>query len=89
MDYKEETRVLKQELKNRVLGYITGGLGLVAGLAWNDAIRGLIDYWLPAGGKDSLWAKFLYAALVTLIIVCLTVYLSRLLADRPESPKNS
>ena len=41
---KEEGKALKKEVRERTLGFITGGLGLVAGLAWNDAIKALIDY---------------------------------------------
>ncbi len=74
---KQESQTLRRELRLRTLGYITGGLGLVAGLAWNEAIRALIDYWLPLGGRDGVMAKFWYAALITAIVVFFGVYLAR------------
>lgn len=78
---KTEGGQIKREVKTRTLGYITGGLGLVAGLAWNDAIRALIDYWIPAG-RESVSAKMLYAVVITLVVVVMSMYVSRLLTDQ-------
>jgi len=46
----------------------------VAGLAWNEAIKALIEYLYPLD-KNSLLAKFVYAALITIIVVVFTTYL--------------
>lgn len=59
---------LKQEVRSRTIGYILAGFGFVAGLAWNEAIKGLIDQLFPLG-QGSLIAKFIYALFVTLIVV--------------------
>lgn len=80
---KEEGKVLRREVRERTLGFITGGLGLVAGLAWNDAIKALIEYLFPLG-KDSIPAKFIYAVLISIIVVALSVYLVRLLKTEEE-----
>lgn len=74
---KEEGKTLQKEMRERTLGFITGGLGLVAGLAWNDAIKALIEYLFPLG-KNSIPAKFIYAALISVIVVVLSMYLVRL-----------
>lgn len=74
---------IKQELNNKILGYILAGLGLVAGLAWNDAIKTLIEYLFPLE-KNGLWAKFLYAILITLIVVIFSVYLTRIFKSKEE-----
>ena len=50
------------------------GMGLVAGLAWNEAIKALIEYLYPLD-QNSLLAKFIYAALITVIIVMFSTYL--------------
>ncbi len=73
----------REEAKNRSLEYMTAAFGLVAALAWNDAIKSLIEYFLPASGK-TLWAKFSYAVIITILITALTIYLIR----RFQSPKN-
>ncbi|MDP2705417.1 MAG: DUF5654 family protein [Patescibacteria group bacterium] len=72
---EEKTRIQK-EITNRTMGYILGGLGLVVGLAWNDAIKVLIEYIFPLS-RNTLLAKFLYAALLTLFVVILTTYFLR------------
>lgn len=51
---------LKKELRGRTLGYVSAALGLVAGLAWNDAIRAAIETIFPLS-KDTIMVKFLYA----------------------------
>lgn len=73
---KQETQALQAEVRERTLGFITAGLGLVAGLAWNDAIKALIDYLFPLD-KNGLLAKFLYAIVITLVVVFLSIYLVR------------
>ena len=71
----EET--LKEGVREKSFGYISAALGLVAGLAWNDAIKALIDSIYPNGGGGVL-AKFIYALIITVIIVIAIVYLDRL-----------
>ena len=73
---KQESQTLRAEVRERTLGFITAGLGLVAGLAWNDAIKALIEYLFPLD-KNGLLAKFLYAVVITLVVVFLSVYLVR------------
>lgn len=74
---RAESSKLQREVRSQTVGYIVGALGLVAGLAWNDAIRALIDHFFPTG-NNSLPAKFGYAALITLLVVILTVWLLKL-----------
>lgn len=68
---------LKQEVREKTMGYILAALGLVAGLAWNEAIKSLIDQFFPFS-KDGVLIKFIYAVIVTIIIVMVTVYLVKL-----------
>jgi len=66
--------MLREEIKQQTKGYIMAGMGLVAGLAWNEAIKALIEYLYPLD-QNSLLAKFIYAALITVIIVMFSTYL--------------
>lgn len=75
---QEEGKELKKEVRERTAGYILTSLGLVAGLAWNEAIKSLIEYIFPLSA-NGLLAKIIYAALVTLIVVLISVYLMRFL----------
>lgn len=69
---------IKEELGNQTLGYVTAAFGLVAGLAWNEAIKSLIEFLFPFNAT-SILAKFIYAAGLTIILVVITYYLSKVL----------
>ncbi len=68
---------IQKNFRERILTYIGGGLGLVAGLAWNEAIGEFITYFFPLS-KNSLMAKFIYALILTLVVVIVIGYLERL-----------
>ena len=59
------------------LGYIIAAFGLIAGLAWNDAVKSLIEFFLPIS-NNTIFAKFLYAIIITLIVVKISSSLSRI-----------
>ncbi len=77
-EQEEKSAGLQRELQERTIGYIVGAFGLVAGLAWNDAIKALIEYAVPLQ-QNTLRLKFLYAAAITVIVVLITAYLTRLM----------
>ena len=81
--FRNESSRVKEEMQKQLVGYIVAGFGLVAGLAWNDAIRSLIEYLFPLS-KNNLQAKFIYAILVTGFIGLITVYIIRLFSKREE-----
>jgi uncharacterized membrane protein len=80
---REETKKIKAEIKTSTIGYILAALGLVAGLAWNDAIKTLIESLFPLS-QNSIKVKFIYAAAITVIVVLLSIYLARLAASGKE-----
>lgn len=75
---KNQTAEVQREVKKQLLTYIVASLGLVAGLAWNEAIKALIEYFFPAS-QNTLQAKFLYALGVTLLIVIVSYYLAQII----------
>ena len=77
---KKELEEIRAQAKKQALGYIVAAFGLVAGLAWNEAIKSLIEYLFPLA-QNTLLAKFGYAILITAVVVTITVYLSTLLKD--------
>jgi len=66
-----------------MLTLLIGGLGLVAALAWNDAVLGLFAKLFPQ--NDALAYKFGYAFLVTAIVVFLSIRLRRLLEEKQSN----
>ncbi|MEI6587386.1 MAG: DUF5654 family protein [Candidatus Moraniibacteriota bacterium] len=79
-----EIAKVKSEVRNRTLKYIVGALGLVAGLAWNDAIKSFIEYFFPQD-QNSLKAKLVYALVITFVVAVASFYLMRL--EKKEEKK--
>ena len=67
---------LKKEVEEKTVGYILAAFSFVAGLAWNEAIKSFIDQFFP-NSSNSIFIKFIYAFIVTIIIVLISVYLLR------------
>ena len=69
---KEEQAKIRKEAIEKTIGYILTAFGLVAGLAWNEAIKALIDTFFPLD-KNGIVIKFVYAILVTGAVVAVTM----------------
>ncbi len=74
----EEFRKARRGVWKKTLTYIGAGLGLVIGLAWNEAITSLIAKLFP-DPSSSILAKFAYALTITVIIGFTLYYLERAL----------
>ena len=72
---------LRREMKKipgtffaKILALLVGGFGLVAALAWNDAVQALVIHFLgPNSASGNLIAKFIYALIVTAILVLASI----------------
>jgi hypothetical protein len=80
----EKSKEFRAEVQKTVIGYITAAFGLIAGLAWNEAIKSLIEYIFPKGGGNTLLAKFIYAITITIVVVVISVYLVKFLSRKKE-----
>ena len=80
-DDKKLTKAEEQKLHvffvDKVVTLMTGAMGLVAALAWNDAIRTLFQRVFGTQGSGDVTAMFIYAAIVTAAIVIVTYRLTR------------
>ena len=74
---KDKSVEFQREVREKTLGYILTSFGLVAGLAWNETIKAFIEAFSPMQ-QDTLKAKFVYSIVITLVVVFVTLYLSRL-----------
>ena len=85
-DETKESRLRNEvrEIKKQMLTLLIGGLGLVAALAWNDAVLGLFNRLFPQ--NEALAYKFGYAILITAIVVFLSIRLRRLLQVKQLHP---
>lgn len=75
---KTEREKLSREMRSRLGGYLLAAFGLVAGLAWNEAVQSLIREFFPLS-QDSIAAKFVYAGVLTVVVVLVSAYLARFL----------
>lgn len=80
---KEEStkeKNIKSEIINKTVTLMLAGLGLVAALAWNDAIQSLVNLLFPLQ-KNTVMAKFFYAFLITAGIVIVSMRLKKIKAN--------
>jgi hypothetical protein len=80
MDIYNKTKQTLKETNRQIisqgLGMISSALILVAALAWNEAIKELITTYLK--NDSGLISRFLYAIIVTVIAVIITMRINTL-----------
>ncbi len=85
---KEEERNFKSELVDQLITLSSSGFGLVAALAWNEAIQGVVkEYIEPRIPGSGFLYRLIYALLITIVAVFITYQLSRLAAKLQDKPK--
>jgi hypothetical protein len=77
---KNEVEKVKREFKEKTLTLILGGFGVVAALAWNEAIKSLFETLLPK--SSALIGKFIYAIIVTGIVVFVSYLLQKVSEEK-------
>ena len=76
----DQDKSITRQMQEKTVGYITAALGLVAGLAWNDAIRAVIDAAFPMQ-RSGVIAKITYASVMTIVVVVIGFYLAKLISS--------
>ena len=89
-DEKKNSKTKEQKLHiyfvEKVVTLMTGAMGLVAALAWNDAMRKLFERIFGTQGSGDVTAMFIYAIIVTAAVVLVTYRLTRF-AERVKNKK--
>ena len=80
---------MKSEILEKMTALITVAFGLVAALAWNDAIKALFIGPCDAANAGPLCifaskGPWVYAIIVTIIAVIITVWLGRLAKKKKD-----
>jgi hypothetical protein len=75
----------KDEVLTQIAALLTAAFGLVAALAWNGAIQALFKQIF--GTADSLNAQLIYAIVVTIIAVIVTIWIARAVAHAKGEEK--
>jgi hypothetical protein len=74
---RKKTAHVRTKVRDVTATYIASGLGIVVGLSWNEAIKSAITYLYPDSSGGSILAKFVYAFILTVIVVFVTAYIVR------------
>ncbi len=75
----EKEKSFKRELIEQLITLSTSGFGLVAALAWNEAIQQAVkDFIEPRIPGSGLLSKLTYALLISFLAILITYQLSRL-----------
>ncbi len=72
---EEKPTPLKVEVLEKIAVLITVAFGLVAALAWNEAIKAIFKEIF--GSDEAIAPMLIYAILVTIIAVILTIIVAR------------
>ncbi len=60
----------------QTLTLVNSAFALVAALAWNEAVKALIDRYFKSG--SGLYSRFAYAVIITVFVVIITTRLTKL-----------
>lgn len=76
----QRARSFHKELIQQLVTLSTSGFGLVAALAWNEAIQTFVKEYIQRFYPDQsgVISKFIYAVIITAFAVLITYQLSRL-----------
>ena len=79
---KKQAQEVKGQVLQTIATLITTAFGLIAALAWNEAIKAIILQFLPKG--SDLTGLLIYAVLITIIAVVATILIGRAIAQPEE-----
>jgi len=66
---------MKGEVLDKIVALVIAAFGLVAALAWNGAIRAIFE--AVFGSADNIVAMLIYAVVVTIIAILVTIWIAR------------
>ena len=77
------TNKFHRELIKQLITLATAGFGLVAALAWNEAIQSFVNEYIVqyVSAGSGILSKFIYAVIITSIAVFVTYQLTRLIRE--------
>jgi len=78
---------VKLQFVNTFSSLIMAAFGLVAALAWNEAIKAIIAQYLAS--DDSVMGLVIYAVIVTILAVIITFWIARSVKKLTEKIKES
>lgn len=83
----QEVRETQKNFITQTFGLISSAFVLVAALAWNEAIKTIIELYFKAGG--GVISRIIYAVIVTFIAALVTMKLNRITEKYKEQLSNN
>ncbi|NYB52159.1 MAG: hypothetical protein HVN35_06350 [Methanobacteriaceae archaeon] len=75
---KKQAEEVKGQVLQTIATLMTTAFGLIAALAWNEAIKAIILLYVPKG--DGVTGLLIYAIIITIIAVVATIIIGRAIA---------
>jgi membrane protein YdbS with pleckstrin-like domain len=75
---KEDVKDIKGQVSQTIATLMTTAFGLIAALAWNEAIKAIILQYFQA--DSGITGLLIYAILITIIAVVATLVIARVIA---------
>lgn len=75
---KDQVKDIRGQVATTVATLVTTAFGLIAALAWNEAIKAIITTYFPTG--SGITGLLIYAILITIIAVLATIIIARVIA---------
>lgn len=63
----------------QIVTLFTAATGVMAALAWNDAVQALFNSWFPKG--DGIKERFIFAFMITAVAVVITTIFASYIED--------
>lgn len=72
---------IRRELVKQMITLSTSGFGLVAALAWNEAIQSFVKEYIDRyiSTDSGIFSRFIYAIIITILAVLITYQLTKLI----------
>lgn len=73
----ENNKQFKKEFIQKTASLLLAGFSFVAALAWNEAVKALLDQIFPLS-QNTIIAKFVYAIIITATLVFISMRIDKL-----------
>lgn len=75
---KDQVNEMKSQVGETIATLVTTAFGLIAALAWNEAIKAIITEFVGKG--NGIMGLLIYAIIITIIAVIATILIARVIA---------
>lgn len=75
---KDQVNEMKSQVGETIATLVTTAFGLIAALAWNEAIKAIIVEFVGEG--NGITGLLIYAIIITIIAVVATILIARLIS---------